>query len=149
MYDTSILPSSTFLHHVTALAFRFTPGVRFWEALRGLEALVRQSLAFFFSCRHRRLRLCLSSPHLTSWHQSLVLSVLLKLRMTLHSGGEARTDWHITADEQREPDYTRCLNPRQWWGSVEAERAGWAVKTTRNKMHSAIAMAKCMFTKEQ
>lgn len=148
MNDTSILPSSTFLHSATAPAFRFMSGVRFWEALRGLEALVRQRLTFFFSCCHLCLCLCLSSPDLTSWHQSLVLSVLLKLWMTLHSGGEARTDWHITADEQREPDCTRCLNLRQWRGSVEVERAGWAVITARNKMHSAVAMAECTFTKQ-
>lgn len=149
MYGTSIVPSSTFLCRATDPAFRFTSRVRFWEALRGVEALMRQSLTFFFSCCHLCLCLCLSSPHLTSWHQSLVLSLLLKLWMTLHSGGEACTDWHITADEQREPDYTQYLNLRQRRGSVEMERAGWAVITARNKMHSPASVVECTFTKER
>lgn len=87
--NSSMLPSTTSLFRVTAPALRFMSSVRSWEALRGLESLMRQSLVFFFSCCHLCLCLCLSSPHLTSWHQSLVLSLLLKLWVTPHSGGEA------------------------------------------------------------
>lgn len=40
-----------------------------------------------FFCCHLCLCVCHRSPHLTGWHQSPVLFLLLKLRLTLHSGG--------------------------------------------------------------
>lgn len=113
VWKSSMLPSTTFLFHVSAPALRFILSVRCWEALRGFESLMRQSLIFFCLppvtfC----LCLCLSSPHLTGWHQSLVLSRLLKLQMTLHSGRDTCSEWHTTADEQSELQYGTYMTSR-------------------------------------
>lgn len=51
---------------------------RLWGGLSHLWDGVRFFFFFSFHC-HLCLCFCLSSLHLTSWHQSLVLSLLLKL----------------------------------------------------------------------
>lgn len=102
-------PSSTFLSGSSSSGGSL-------EALMGIEGLLRGILFLFLSsCCHLCLPLRLGSPHLTSWHQSLVSSLLLALRMTRHSGGGARvTD---TCGWRGE-----CLNPSWRQAPVEVEK---------------------------
>lgn len=90
-----------------------------------------------FSRCHLCLCVCHSSPHLTGWHQSPVLFLLLKLRLTLHSGGGACSAWHVTTDEQREPEYTWYFKPEAKPGQGSDGR-----KKERKKKRKAKAQTK-------
>lgn len=85
-----------------------------------LGALRRKESCLLSSSCH----LCLCPQRLTSWHQSLVSSLLLKLQMTLHSSREC---------EVREQVWCTCISSGgREWGSAETERWRLVVVRTKN-----------------
>lgn len=105
---------------------------RLWQALKGSW---EGSLCFFSSCCHLCLPLCLGSPHLTGWHQSLVSSC------------SSRCGWHLiqveeragltrAADEETELESRECLNP-SWQASPEVEKHREKKRNTKKTHYNA------------
>lgn len=97
------------------------------------RARERDSRVFFFcSCCHLCLPFYLGSPHLTGWHQSLVSSLLLTLRMTPPSGGGACGNWHVRLTRRRSWKSREHLNPR-WRRAPPQVEKHQEKKRNRNK----------------